>query len=473
MDRLTALINLSAREYLSRWRAAFTYRPGWVLLGGATIAWAASKYLRFLSHVRVSLASGYGASSVTAILVILGCLAALPILTMVRPAGRNSRWRLLPLNRRERAFTNGFQYAFQLGFVLLAFTAAVTAWICERDVNPGMWLMWVALATIFWASLVRTVYRSPNSPAGVLLAVACAGVFAAIASSPAVSRTVALVGAHAEAWQPRFWSLLAATLAASLVALGGGEALRCLISTLHAGTGLRSRSRSAVHRHWLTIWLKHEWHCWSGCLYPYVAILVSAPLLYYLCLDPHLSVIAASVAASFVAMIDGVPFTNIFGRESLTGLDRLAMLPVSGKRILDAKNSGVLLGTATVCLIAALLIAVRFGIRDGLGQGLVFVGIVLGQLTLGGFASSRWPRRVPPYKGGGGGSLTLACFLLLIWGVPTVLGVLFAEEQVGLTSLMLPSASYAILYWLCRPRAGHLLETKFWAVRTRLQREEF
>ncbi|MGH9401901.1 MAG: hypothetical protein ACRD2P_07325 [Terriglobia bacterium] len=402
-----------------------------------------------------------------------GLLGGASILTMMRPAGRDSRWRLLPLNRREHVFKDAFQYVCQLGFVLLACAVVVTARICEQDVNAGIWLVWVALATVFWASFVRSIYRSLGPTAGVLLAAACASAFAAVASSTAVSRTAALVSSLPERWQPKFWSLVAATVASTLVALAAAEALRRLSPALRARRGLTLRFGRIDHRRWLTIWLKHEWNCWSGCLYPYVAILISAPFLYYLCLNRHPSLIASFIGSSFVLLIDGVPLTNILGRERTAGMDRLSTMPIRGSYILDIQNSGILLTTGSIYLAVALLIAARFGIRAGLGNGLMGIGIILGQLTLGGLASTLWARHIRPYGAGGGGSLTLAFSLLLVWGMPTILGVLFAEGQVALRSLMLLSACYAIAYWLCRPRAGRLLETKLWSVRARIRREEF
>jgi hypothetical protein len=114
------------------------------------IAWTAIKYSQFLSLVSEGLTSPPGASSVTVVLIVLGCLAAFPILTMIRLAERDSRWRLLPINRRERIVRSVFRYFFQLGFVLLTCTVAMTAWICKRELNPEMWPAWVVLATVFW-----------------------------------------------------------------------------------------------------------------------------------------------------------------------------------------------------------------------------------------------------------------------------------------------------------------------------------
>jgi hypothetical protein len=76
----------------------------------------------------------------------------------------------------------------------------------------------------------------------------------------------------------------------------GGEALRRFIPSPRAGSGLTVRSTRLDDRRCLAIWLKHEWHGWSGCLYPYVAILITAPFLYYLSLNPHPSLIAAFVS---------------------------------------------------------------------------------------------------------------------------------------------------------------------------------
>lgn len=164
---------------------------------------------------------------------------------------------------------------------------------------------------------------------------------------------------------------------------------------------------------------------------------------------------------------------NVFGRETCAGLDRFAIIPMSGRRILDLENSGVLLATVSFLLLTMLLIGVRFGVRAGLGNGLVSVASILALLTLGGFGSILWPRRIHPCRGGGAGSVSLAFSLLLMWAAPTVFGVLFAEERLGLLPLTSLSAFYAILYWSFRPRMGRLLAARLWSVRTRLRQEEF
>lgn len=119
MDRITALIRLSATQYLGRWRTTFALRPGLVLFEGAAIAWLAIRYLRFLGHLSSSLDSQDAKLSVSVVLVILGSLASAPILAMMRQARENPRWRLLPLNRGERILTSAFQYFFQLPLVFL------------------------------------------------------------------------------------------------------------------------------------------------------------------------------------------------------------------------------------------------------------------------------------------------------------------------------------------------------------------
>jgi hypothetical protein len=473
MDRVTALLGLSATQYLGRWRAAFTYRPGMVLFGGAVIAWAGVKYAQFLRNLDKSLPDNHAAASITVVMAMLGCFAALPILVTLRPAGGNPRWRLLPLTDRERVFLSAFQLVFQAPFILLVCTAAATAWVCRRQINPGIWLLWVALAMAFWTNFVHMVYRKLNLAGSVVLASVCGGTYAAFAFSAIVSRTIIRLTSHLEGWQPRFWSLATATFAVVLIALGGGEALCRFIPILRARSGVSLRKSRVEHRHWLTIWLTHEWHCWSGCLHPYLAILLSVPLLYYLCFNPHPSLIAAFAATGFLALIDAAPLTNVFGRESCAVLDRFATTPLSGRRILDLETSGVLIATAGLMLPPPLVIGARFGLRACLGSGLVCVAITLALLTLGEFASALWPRRIHPYRGGGAGSLPLAFSILVPWGIALGLGVLYSEGQVRLVSLMLLSAIYAILYWLCRPRAGRMLERKLWRVRTRLRREEF
>lgn len=473
MGRITALIRLSAAQYLGRWRAAFALRPGLVLFEGAAMAWLALRYLRFLGHVSNSLVSQAAKSWVSLVLLILGCLAAAPILAMMHPARENPRWRLLPLNRKDRIFTSGFQYVFQFPFILLVFAIASTAWVCRQGVDPAIWFFWAAVSTAFWAAAVRAVCRRFNLVGGVLIASVSVGLSAAFASSTVVNRTIVGLSSHPEGWQRRFWSIAAGTLVVTLVILGGGEALWRFIPFLRARSDLRWRSRRVGDRHYLAIWLRHIWHRWSGCLHPYLAIMFSAPFLYYLCWESRPSVIAAFAASGFLALIVGAPLLNIFGRESCAGLDRFAIMPMSGRRILDLENSGVLLGNISFLLLTTLLIGARFGVRAASASGLVSVAVIFGLLALGGFGSILWPRRIHRYRGGGAGSLSLAFSLLLIWAVPTIFGVLYAEGKLELLPLLLLAAFYATLYWLCRPRIGTLLSTRLWTIRSRLRREEF
>lgn len=53
----------------------------------------------------------------------------------------------------------------------------------------------------------------------------CAGLYAVLASSAVVSRAIVRLNFYPEGWQARFWDMTVATLVATLIVFGVGEAL--------------------------------------------------------------------------------------------------------------------------------------------------------------------------------------------------------------------------------------------------------
>ena len=174
------------------------------------------------------------------------------------------------------------------------------------------------------------------------------------------------------------------------------------------------------------------------------------------------------VGAVFLPCV-GLVF-NCFGLDSPLGLDRYALLPLSGRETLVSKN---LAFAALMLALFALIVPLalwKFGVVVS-GLGLLELNVIgLAYLTYGNWMSVKQPFKMQFYRFASGGSPADALMGLIFTSIPAVVSVylLYHENARAVWKLALLAGLYFAIYFFSLARSARVFESEREAIRRSL-----
>ena len=161
---------------------------------------------------------------------------------------------------------------------------------------------------------------------------------------------------------------------------------------------------------------------------------------------------------------------NSFGLENSFGLDRYALLPLSGRETLLSKNLSFAL---VVLLLFALTLPVaiwRVGAASTASGLLILILITLAYLSYGNWLTVYQPFKIPFYRFASGGSPFDALLGIVVGSLPGIIAVYFLRDEnlFGVLKVGIMLALLLFIYLFSLKWSARALERRWDSIRVAL-----
>ncbi len=489
MDRVRTIISYEWRAYWRRFsRAGLRAGNGGIIL--IVSALIAIKYLQLLLTAAANVANGHSRLLVE-LLVAIFLVWLFPLASNARETFASRKWLHLPLSLKERfivrtvsllmppsawlVIAGSLAICYPLAHarnpvagIVAGFLFIAIAWLTGLTVahllNSAAWrtLFWIAAVALL---AVAGVYLIRGGTLGNLLSFPFAPTMlverAAMGSGGGVGR---VGGTATQTWLPPLISL--ATLGMLAVA-AGAAALWSFKKSLAAAPERSAKKVSILSSHILPGRLgglvAKDFRYFRSLLDTYLGVAAAMlGCLYLMVAD----VASTGIFLSFIVVVfvcNAALAFNSFGLDNRAGLDRYALLPLSGRAILLSKNLAYLMIVGVQILPMLFISGWRLGMLAS-ALGLVeAAALACAYLTWGNWMSVNHPLKMQFYRFANSGAALVDEMGGIIFGsLPGIVMIYLLQRQwagaAGGTALILLLAG--TLYFVSVTRFGGRLEQK-------------